>query len=82
MVIAKREDLTKESFFKILRRKRFFSGKSHIITYLIFLVGRAGERGWGGAGRLFEAGRLTTLFAFRMGVNSSLGAYSNNYGNS
>ena len=46
------------------------------------MVGRAGERGLGGVGRLFEAGRLTTFSAFRMGVNSSLGAYSNNYGNS
>ena len=36
--------------------------------------------GWGGFGRLFEAGCLLTFSAFRMGVNSSLGAYSNKYG--
>ena len=40
--------------------------------------------GWGG--RLFEAGRLLTFSAFRMGAylrwapNSRLGAYSNKYG--
>ena len=30
-------------------------------------------------GCLFEAGRLLTFSAFRMGANSSLGAYSNKY---
>ena len=30
--------------------------------------------GWGGS--LFEGGRLLTFSAFRMGANSSLGAYS------
>ena len=34
--------------------------------------------GWGGC--LFEAGRLLTFSAFRMGANSRLGAYSNKYG--
>ena len=34
--------------------------------------------GWGG--RLFEAGRLLTFSAFRMGAYSRLGAYSNKYG--
>ena len=33
---------------------------------------------WGG--RLFEAGRLLTFSAFRMGANSRMGAYSNKYG--
>ena len=33
---------------------------------------------WGG--RLFEAGRLLTFSAFRMGAYSRLGAYSNKYG--
>ena len=36
------------------------------------------EVGWGG--RLFEAGRLLTFSAFRMGAYSRLGAYSNKYG--
>ena len=35
---------------------------------------------WGGGGRLFEAGRLLTFSALRMGANSALGAYSNKYG--
>ena len=38
------------------------------------LIGR--RRG----GRLFEAGRLLTFSAFRMGANSKLGTYSNKYG--
>ena len=33
-----------------------------------------------GGGRLFEAGRLVTFSAFRMGANSRLGAYSSKYG--
>ena len=37
------------------------------------LIGR--RRG----GRLFEAERLLTFSAFRMGANSRLGAYSNKY---
>ena len=36
--------------------------------------------GGGGGGRLFEAGRLLTFSAFRVGANSRLGAYSNKYG--
>ena len=35
-----------------------------------------GEVGWGGGGRLFEAGRLLTFSPFRMGTYSRLGAYS------
>ena len=34
--------------------------------------------GWGG--RLFEAGRLLTFSAFRMGAYSRLSTYSNKYG--
>ena len=34
---------------------------------------------WGGGGRLFEAGRLLTFSAFRMGAYSRLGAHSNKY---
>ena len=35
--------------------------------------------GGGGGGRLFEAGRLLTFSAFRVGANSRVGAYSNKY---
>ena len=44
------------------------SGKSLISTYS--LIRLAGERGWGGGGRLFETGRLLTFSAFRMGTYS------------
>ena len=44
------------------------------------LSGSEREVGWGGGGRLFEAGRLLTFSVFRMGANSRLGAYSNKYG--
>ena len=49
-----------------------------LIAYLS-LTGSGREVGWGG--RLFEAGRLLTFSAFRMGAYSRLGAYSNKYGN-
>ena len=62
-------------------------GKCLISTYSIFggWVGgdrlfefkREWEEWWGG--RLFEAGRLLTFSAFRMGAYSRLGAYSNKY---
>ena len=53
-------------------------------TYLS-LSGSGREVGWGGGGRLFEAGRLLTFSALRMGLfevgaNSRLGAYSNKDG--
>ena len=48
-----------------------------VVAYLS-LSGSGKEVGWGG--RLFEAGRLLTFSAFRMGANSRLGAYSNKYG--
>ena len=47
-----------------------------LVAYLS-LSGSGREVGWGG--RLFEAGRLLTFSAFRMGANSRLGAYSNKY---
>ena len=46
------------------------------------LSGSERDVGWGGGGRLFEAGRLLTFSASRMGANSRLGAFSNTYGNS
>ena len=76
------------------------SGKSLISTYLRLFgwePGRDQKGGWrlfefefeggrwGGGGRLFEAGRLLTFSALRMGLfevgaNSRLGAYSNKNG--
>ena len=35
------------------------------------LSGSGREEGWGWVGRLFEAGRLLTFFAFRMGAYST-----------
>ena len=45
---------------------------------LLSLSGIGREVGWGRL--LFEAGRLLTFSAFRMGANSKLGTYSNKYG--
>ena len=45
------------------------------------LSGSGTEVGWGGGGRLFEAGCLATFSVFRKGAYSRLGAYSNKYGN-
>ena len=39
-----------------------------------------GEGGVGWGGLLFEAGRLLTFSAFRMGHLFKVGAYSNKYG--
>ena len=61
------------------------SGKSLISIYSILGVvvnlslSGSGRKVWWG-GRLFEAGRLLTFSAFRVGANSRLGAYSNKYG--
>ena len=48
-----------------------------VVAYLS-LSGSGREEGWGG--HLFEAGRLLTFSAFRVGAYSRLGAYSNKYG--
>ena len=42
------------------------------LEYRIYSINRPG--------RFFEAGRLLTFSAFRMGAYSRLGAYSNKYG--
>ena len=48
---------------------------------LIYLSEQSGrEVRFGRGGRLFEAGRLLTFSAFRLGANSRLSAYSNKYG--
>ena len=69
-----REEAKKQGFCKILWRKLRLRGS--LLLVLIQFLG--GGVGWGG--RLFEAGRLLTFSAFRMGANSRLGAYSNKYG--
>ena len=45
------------------------------------LNGSGKEVGWGGRGRLLEAGRLLTFSGFSMGAYLRLGAYSNKHGN-
>ena len=78
MVITKCKDVTKQGFCKTLWRKLCLRG-SLLLVLIQFLGGVRGKGvGWGG--RLFEAGRLLTFSAFRMGANSRLGAYSNKYG--
>ena len=62
MVATKSEDVTKQGFCKILWRKlRLREGL--LLSYWS-LCGRE----WGGGGCLFEAGRLLTFSAFRMGA--------------
>ena len=80
MVITEREDVTKQGSCKILWRKLLLRGSLLLLrTYSILGVvanlslSRSGRKVWWG-GRLFEAGRLLTFSAFR------LGAYSNKYG--
>ena len=88
MQITKREEVTKQGFCKILWRK-LHPRESLLLDYYLFTqvggVGVSAYRIWvrlgeGGGGCLFEAGHLLTFSAFRMGVNSRLGAYSNKYG--
>ena len=84
MVITKREDVTKQGFCKILWRNlrlrgslllkliQFLGGGGKVgevgVGALLSLSGIGREVGWGGL--LFEAGRLLTFSAFRMGVYS------------
>ena len=80
MVITKREDVTKQSFCKLpfLWRKLRLRGSLFILVLIQFQP-HCHQSGWGGGGRLFEAERLLTFSAFRMGAYSRLGAYSNKY---
>ena len=70
----------KARFLQNTLKKTPSLGKSLIGTYSLKWVGWVWALIWvwlggGGGGRLFEAGRLLTFSAFRMG------AYSNKYGN-
>ena len=49
-----------------------------MISFSLGLSGIGRDVEWGGLS--FEAGRLLTFSAFRVGANSRLGAYSNKYG--
>ena len=74
--------LNKTSKFKVscsflLVLIQFWGRGVGVVAYLS-LSGSGRDVGWGG--RLFEAGRLLTFSAFRMGANSRLSAYSNKYG--
>ena len=83
MLIRKREEVTKQGFCKILWRKLGHRG-SLLLEFirslgLLNLFTQVGGVGWaliwvwlggGGGGRLFEAGRLLTFSAFRMGACS------------
>ena len=85
MVLTKREDVTKQGFCKTLLRKLllrgslklvlipFFGGRGEGVNAYLSLSGSGREVGWGRGGRLFEARRVLTFSAFRMG------AYSNKY---
>ena len=47
-----------------------FGGVGNGLSAYLSLSGSGMEVGWGGGGCLFEAGRLLTLSAFRMGAHS------------
>ena len=71
MLITKREEVTRQGFCKILWRKLC----PIIKIYSLKWVGWGWPLIWvwlgsGGGGRLFEAGRLLTFPAFRMGAYS------------
>ena len=82
MVLTKREDVTKQGFCKTLLRKLrlrgslklilipFLGGRGKGVGAYLRLSGSGREVGWSGGGRLFEAGRLLTFAAFRMGAYS------------
>ena len=63
----KREDVTKQGFCKILRRKLRHRGRFFFSTYSIFFM-VSGKREWDGGGHVCEAGCLLTSSAFRMGT--------------
>ena len=69
MLITKCAEVTKQGFCKILLLVliQYFGGGVGLVAYLS-LSGGGREVRWGG--RLFEAGRLLTFSAFRMGTYS------------
>ena len=73
MVITTSKDVTKQGFCKGSEENSVFGRVSYYLLLEFLWEGV----GWGGC--LFEAGRLLTFSAFRMGANSRLGAYLNKY---
>ena len=87
MPVTKREEVTKKGFCKILRRTLRLWGSLLLVLFQFQFQSHYHSSGWvgvgaylslirkgrGWGGRLFEAGRLWTFSAFRMGV------YSNKY---
>ena len=74
MLITKREEVTKQGFCKILWRK-LRPQESLLLEFIHSSVGWGWAIVWvwlerGGGGRLFEARRLLTFSAFRMGAYS------------
>ena len=65
MVIAKCEDVTKQGLYKLLSRKLRLQGS---LLLVLQFQSHCHSSGWGG--RLFEAGRLFTFSAYRMGAYS------------
>ena len=65
MLITKSEDVTKQGFYTILPEENSVLGR---VSYYILLEFLWEGVGWGG--RLFEAGRLLTFSAFRVGAYS------------
>ena len=73
--------MTKQGFCKLsVLWKKLCLQRSLFILVLIQFQSRCHPSGWGGVGRLFEAGHLLHFSAFRVGTNSRLGAYLNKYG--
>ena len=68
IVKTKCKDVTKQGFCKILWRKLRLRGS--LLLVLIQFWGGVRGKGVGWGGRLFEAGRLLTFSAFRMGAYS------------
>ena len=78
MVLTKREDVTKQGFCKMLRRKVHLRG-SLLLVFIQFFGGGRGKgfgvgvgaylRLSGGAREVVWVGRLLTFSAFRMGTN-------------
>ena len=67
MVITTSKDVTKQGFCKCSEENSVFGRVSY---YLLFEFNRCDNKEWGGGGRLFEAGYLSTFSAFRMGAYS------------
>ena len=65
MLITNSEDVTKQGFCTILPEENSVLGR---VSYYILLEFLWEGVGWGG--RLFEAGRLLTFSAFRIGAYS------------